>query len=88
MSLHNIVAPFTDFYFDFISIGILLSDHAPTYTPREMGKWANGQPFLVIITMTLTRRRPGQGTVRLSGRAHKRPNELLSAIKRSYKSII
>lgn len=40
MSLHNIVAPFTDFYFDFISIGILLSDHAPTYTAQEMGKWA------------------------------------------------
>lgn len=79
MSLHNIVAPFTDFYFDFISIGILLSGHAPcaqTTTQR------NGQPFLVIITMTLTRR-PSDW-----GRAHKRPNELLSAIKRSYKSII
>lgn len=84
MSLHNIVAPFTDFYFDFISIGILLSDHAPHTLP---GKWANGQPFLVIITMTLTRR-PGQGSRSVSGRAHKRPNELLSAIKRSYKSII
>lgn len=75
MSWHNIVAPFTDFYFDFISIGILLSDHA-SYAQR------NGQPFLVIITMTLTRR-PSDW-----GRAHKRPNELLSAIKRSYKSII
>lgn len=37
MSLHNIVAPFTDFYFDFISIGILLSDHAPSSLQQ---KWA------------------------------------------------
>jgi len=61
---------FADFYFDFISaFGILLT---PFATPPDR----RGQPFPVIITMTLM----PEDISLLLGPDHKRPNERLSVV--------
>jgi len=61
---------FADFYFDFISaFGILLT---PFATPPDR----RGQPFPVIITMTLM----PEDISLLLGPDHKRPNEPLSVV--------